>query len=143
MIEMQKTKLGITIAMFAAAIYVVALVGGYVPAILLGGYVLLREENEWLKWNAVRAVALLACFSLLTALIGLIPDGVGTIVSFINLFKDVEDKIYLNNFNSVFNLIDSIIGIVKTVFFLILSIDALKMKSFKLPVVDKVVQANM
>ena len=49
MIEMQKTKLGITIAMFAAAIYVVALVGGYVPAILLGGYVLLREENEWLK----------------------------------------------------------------------------------------------
>ena len=129
---MQKTKLGITIAMFAAAIYVVALVGGYV-----------REENEWLKWNAVRAVALLACFSLLTALIGLIPDGVGTIVSFINLFKDVEDKIYLNNFNSVFNLIDSIIGIVKTVFFLILSIDALKMKSIKLPVVDKVVQANM
>ena len=85
---MQKTKLGITIAMFAAAIYVVALVGGYVPAILLGGYVLLREENEWLKWNAVRAVALLACFSLLTALIGLIPDGVGTIVSFINLFKE-------------------------------------------------------
>ena len=54
---MQKTKLGITIAMFAAAIYVVALGGGYVPAILLGGYVLLREENEWLKWNAVRAVA--------------------------------------------------------------------------------------
>ena len=143
MIEMQKTKLGITIAMFAAAIYVVALVGGYVPAILLGGYVLLREENEWLKWNAVRAVALLDFFSLLTALIGLIPDGVGTIVSFIKLFKDVEDKIYLNNFNSVFNLIDSIIGIVKTVFFLILSIDALKMKSIKLPVVDKVVQANM
>ena len=42
---MQKTKLGITISGLAAAIYLTCLFGGYIPAIILTGYVLMVEEN--------------------------------------------------------------------------------------------------
>lgn len=60
---MQKTKLGITISGLAAAIYLTCLFGGYIPAIILTGYVLMVEENEWLRRNAVKAIVLMMIFS--------------------------------------------------------------------------------
>lgn len=73
---MEKTKLGVSVGIFGAFLYVAALFGGYIAITLLAGYVLLMESNEWLKKTAVKAVATLACFSFLSLLIGLIPDAV-------------------------------------------------------------------
>lgn len=69
---MEKTKLGVSVGIFGAFLYVAALFGGYIAITLLAGYVLLMESNEWLKKTAVKAVATLACFSFLSLLIGLI-----------------------------------------------------------------------
>ena len=57
---MEKTKLGISVGLFGAIIFAVALFGGYIPSILLVGYVLLMETNEWLRKSAVKALATLA-----------------------------------------------------------------------------------
>lgn len=70
---MQKTKLGITISGLAAAIYLTCLFGGYIPAIILTGYVLMVEENEWLRRNAVKAIVLMMIFSVFIYGINLIP----------------------------------------------------------------------
>ena len=56
---MQKTKLGISVGLLGAAIYFTGLFSGYLVAVLLAGYVLMFEENEWLRKNAVKAVALM------------------------------------------------------------------------------------
>lgn len=53
-----KTKLGISVGLLGTMVYFAALFGGYTPVILLAGYVLLFEENEWLKKAAIKAVAL-------------------------------------------------------------------------------------
>ena len=138
---MQKTKLGITIAVFGAALYLVAYLGGTLAAVVLAGYVLLMEENDWLKWTAIRAVALALAFGLLSAAVGLIPDVAGLLRNIINLFA--EEPVYWDGLNKVMNIINGIISIVKTVFFLLLAVKALTMKTIKLPVVDDLVQKNM
>ena len=56
---MPKTKFGITVGLFAAAIYFAAIFGGYVPVLLLGGYALIAEKDGWLKRVAIKAVAIL------------------------------------------------------------------------------------
>ncbi len=45
---MQKTKLGVSVALMGAALYFLGLFSGYVALIILAGYVLLMEENVWL-----------------------------------------------------------------------------------------------
>ena len=51
---MQKTRLGISVGLLGAAIYFMGLFSGYLLAVLLAGYVLLFEENSWLRKNAVK-----------------------------------------------------------------------------------------
>ena len=57
--SMQKTKIGMTVGLLGAAIYFIGLFSGYLTVVLLIGYVLLFEENEWLRKSAVKAVALI------------------------------------------------------------------------------------
>lgn len=45
---MQKTRLGISVGMLGAAIYLTGLFSGYLVVVLMVGYVLLFEENSWL-----------------------------------------------------------------------------------------------
>ena len=53
---MQKTRLGISVGMLGAAVYLTGLFSGYLVAILMAGYVLLCEENGWLKRSDIKAV---------------------------------------------------------------------------------------
>ena len=53
---MQKTRLGISVGMLGAAVYLTGLFSGYLVAILMAGYVLLCEENGWLKRSVIKAV---------------------------------------------------------------------------------------
>lgn len=78
---MQKTKLGVSVAVLGAAMYFTGLFSGYIVAVVLAGYILLMEENEWLKKTAVKAVALMIAFSLLSTLLGLIPGVINFIDS--------------------------------------------------------------
>lgn len=59
---MQKTKLGLSVGLVGAALYFLGLFS-FIPAFLLAAYVLLMEENQWLKRAAVKMVAVLIGFS--------------------------------------------------------------------------------
>jgi uncharacterized membrane protein len=131
--KMEKTKVGISVGIAGAAIYFAAYFGGYIPAILLGGYVLLKEENDWLKRTAVKAVATLMCFSVLYAVIGLIPDALGWISSLVSLFNGIFSYTVVNK---ILNVITDTIDIVRTVAFLMLGIKALTVSTIKIPFVD-------
>ena len=77
--KMQKTKLGISVGTLCAAIYFTGIFGGYFTAVFLAGYVLLVENNEWLRKNAVKAIVLMIIFSIVTAIINLIPDAISCV----------------------------------------------------------------
>lgn len=137
---MEKTKLGVSVGVFGAFIYVAALFGGYVASILLAGYVLLMESNEWLKKTSVKALATLACFSFLSLLIGVIPDVLNWIVSLINVFGT---NLYFSFINEVFNVIIQLISLLKDVVFIALIYKALNQGTIKLPVVDNLINKYM
>lgn len=137
---MEKTKLGISVGIAAAAIYFVAYFGGYVPAILMAGYVLIAEENQWLKRSAVKAVATLACFSALFAVIGLLPDALSWIGSLVDLFNG---SFSYSVVSKILSVITETLDIAKTVIFLMLGVKALTQATIKVPFVDNFLNKYM
>ena len=134
---MVKTKLGISVGLFGAALYFSGLFGGFLVLFLLAGYIMLAEENEWLKKTAVKAVALLIAFSLLPALVKLIPDLIGWINSILRVFSD---KVSISTLllSKIMDVIYSTIDIGKTVLFICLGIKAFNQGTIAIPVVDGV-----
>ena len=137
---MQKTKLGISVGLLGATIYFTSLFSGYLVPIVLTGDVLLFEENEWLKKNAVKAVALLASFSLLTTVIYLIPNAIGFIDNIFAIFNGNFNVTFLSK---IVTAILSAIDIVEKILFVGLGLKALNQGSVSVPVVDKLINKYM
>ena len=131
-----KTKLGISVGLLGAAIYFAAFFGGYTAVILLVGYALLFEENEWLKKTAVKAVALMISISFLVTLIGLVPDLLYWISTLVSVFKGTFNY---GAVSSVINVITGAIDIIRTCLFLILGAKALNQGTVTVPFVDKLI----
>ena len=49
-------------------------------------YVLLFEENSWLRKSAVKAVSVMALFSLLITVLNLVPNAISFINDFTSIF---------------------------------------------------------
>lgn len=137
---MQKTRFGITVSLLGAAIYFMGLFGGYLITALLTAYVLLFEENEWLKKSAVKAVALMVVFSILSVLIYLIPNVINFIDNVVGIFGG---SFYINFVSSLANTASSAIDIVEKVLFIGLGIKALNQGNIAVPVVDKLIDKYM
>lgn len=136
---MQKTRLGISVGLMGFITYFACYFGGYLAAILLFGYILLVENNQWLRKTAVKALLLTVAFSLLSALIGLIPDIIDFIGSIVNVFNG---SFYLSIVSKIVTVLTSAIGLIKTVLFIILGIKALSQGSITVPVVDDLTNKN-
>lgn len=137
---MEKTKLGISVALAAAALYFLGLFGGYIITGIAVGYVLLREENLELKKESVRVLLLMFAFSLLSTALGLIPS-VFSIIS--NLLEVIDVHYYFTFFHHVFDVFISLVSLLKTVVFLLLGLSAVFRKGVKLPVIDPIIEKYM
>ena len=94
---MQKTKLGISVELLGASICLTALFGGLTPTILLAGYVLLMEKDEWLRRCAVKALAVLLMIAFGITVVGLIPDLLSWISSIVRVFKGNFDYSFISS----------------------------------------------
>jgi hypothetical protein len=134
-----KSKLGISVGLLGAAVYLAALFGGYVSVIVLAGYILLFEENEWLKKSAVKAVALMMSIAFAITLINLIPDLLSWISSLVSIFKGTFNYSVVS---SVITLVTKAIDIVRTSIFLMLGAKALNQGTVAVPFVDKLINKH-
>ena len=130
---MQKTKLGISVGLLGAALYFLGLFSGYLATILVVGYVLLCESDEWLKKSAVKAVAVLVLFSLASAVIGLIPNVISFVDSVFSVFGGDFHIYFVTN---IINVITTALNIIEKLLLLILGFFAFKKETVKLPVID-------
>lgn len=137
---MQKTRLGISVGLLGAALFFACLFGGYTVVILLTGYILLFEENAWLKRSAVKGAALMFGFSVLSAIISLIPGAIGFIDSIFNVFGG---SFYITIVTNLINLINSALNLIEAILFLILGFKALNQGTIKIPVIDSLVNKFM
>lgn len=133
---MQKTKLGISVGALCAAIYFTGLFGGYFVAVFLTGYVLLVENNQWLRRNAVKAIVLMVMFSMITAIIHLIPDVMDCMEHIILAMGINFTEKFLSNFTMA---IISIIEIIQKLLFVILGVKALNQGTIHVPAADRFV----
>ncbi len=137
---MQKTRLGISVGMLGAAVYLTGLFSGYLVAILMAGDVLLCEENGWLKRSVIKAVSLMVFFSFITVLINLIPDAMNCISYIASMFGGNFHVGFITNLVSA---VTSAIDIIEKVFFLALGVKALNQGTIAVPVVDKLISKYM
>lgn len=137
---MQKTKLGISVGLLGAAIYFTSLFSGYLVPVILTGYILLFEENDWLRKNAVKAVSLTVFFSFIIVVINLIPNA----ISFINYIASMfGGNVYIAFISNLVNAVTSAIDIIEKVLFIGLGLKALNQGSISIPVVDKLINKYM
>ena len=121
---MQKAKLGISVGLLGAAIYLTALSGSLLGLLVLAGYVLLVEDNQWLRLSAVKAVAVYLFFTFVIQAVGYVPDVLGISVPVLNdIVTLVKDLIYL----------------AEKIFLMVLGVKALNQGTVAVPFVDKLV----
>ena len=137
---MQKTRLGVGVGLVAAAMYFIGLFGGYLAAIVLAGYVLLFEEDEWLKKTVVKVVSLMVLFSVLTGIINLIPDMMDCLSNFI---KGFYGFLVVGILSRTTTLAVIILDIIRTLLFIVLGFMALHQKTIAMPLIDKMINKYM
>lgn len=137
---MQKTKLGISVGLLGAIIYFTTLFGGnYLLTVILCGYVLLAEDNPWLRRSSIKAVLLMIVFSLLSFAVSIIPSFVGLFQNFIYLFGGNSDMAFISNIQ---NILITVIGIVRSFLFVIMGLKALSQGTIRLSFIDKTIDKH-
>ena len=116
---MEKTKLGLSVSLVGAIIFLAALYGGYTPLLLVAGYVLIVEESTQLKKTAVTACLLAIAFSLLSFLIGLIPELLSVLISLLQIFGVYD--LHFSFINNVTNFLYTALSVIKEVTFVFLA----------------------
>ena len=134
-----KSKLGISVGLFGAGIYLGNLVGGILVSILLLGYVLLFEENEWLKVSVIKATVLSMFFTFVTMVVELVPRTIGTIDNLMRIFDGDFTMQFLSRLTLFLNYG---IGLLEMVVFLLLAVKALNQRTMNIPVVDGMIKKH-
>ena len=137
---MQKTRLGISVGLLGAAIYFMGLFSGYLLAVLLAGYVLLFEENSWLRKNAVKAMSVMAGFSLLITVLNLVPNAIGFINDVVSIFGGSFYVAFLSNLISA---AVAALNIIEKLLIIGLGVKALTQGTIAVPVVDNLINKYM
>ncbi|MCL2372489.1 MAG: hypothetical protein FWC78_03705 [Defluviitaleaceae bacterium] len=137
---MEKTRLGITIKLFGAGLYFLGIIS-IIPLVLAAGYVLLFEENQWLQRVAVKAIAVVILFAILSALLGLASNSVNAITDFTNgIFNGTLN---LNIILRIIGFLARVLSVVQAAVLLLLGFRALKMRDVGVPGVDSAINSNM
>ena len=134
-----KSKLGITVGLFGAGIYLGNLIGGTLAAIILVGYVLMFEENEWLRITVVKAAVISMAFSMLAVAIGLIPDAIEMFEDMLSIFNGSVD---LYKVNKVAYLFRDAVYFAKTLLLILLAKKALNQGTIKIGLIDGIIQKH-
>lgn len=137
---MQKTRLGITVGALGAITYFTGFFSGYLVAIILAGYVLLFEENAWLKRSVVKAIVLMTFFSIVRAIMNLVPDAIEIISNIVLIFNG---NFALIKVNQIISALVNIISIIEKILFLGLGFKALSQGTIVIPFIDSKVSKYM
>lgn len=137
---MQKTRLGISVGMLGAVLYFMGLFSGYLITLLLAGYVLLCENNEWLKKAAVKVVSIMIIFSFWTTIVGLVPGAISVIDDIVSIFGG---NFYIAFVSNLVNAIVSVLNILEKLLLLGLGVKALNQGTIPVPVIDNLINKYM
>lgn len=134
---MEKSKLGISIALFSALTFLTGYLG-ITAMVLVVGYILIREENMTLKKNAVGTVVLYLAFTALSLCIGIL----GNVFDLFNFGGWMYGSIVYTITNGFISTLNTLVYIAEKVVFGLLALFALLGKEVKIPLVNKFVEKH-
>ena len=136
---MEKTKLGISVELMAVIAVLACYFGGYTGMFLVVGYILIAEKDAWLKKWAVKAMVIALAFAFISAVIYLVPNVINCLDAVWGL---ININIYLPFVDTFINILNSVLGLLEKVLFLIMAVMAFLHKTFEIPVIDDFVTKN-
>jgi hypothetical protein len=137
--KITKTKLGISAGLFGAALYFVGLMS-IIPLVVMAGYVLLCEENEWLKKAAVKAVAIVLFFTVISTLISLVGNSETLLEQLAGLFRTSLEIPFLYRIMAICR---TAIALAQAALLLLLGLKALKQETIKIGPIDTIIAKHM
>lgn len=137
---MQKTKLGISVGLLGAGLYFMGLFSGYMVTVLLAGYVLLFEDNKWLRKASVKAISVMMLFSFVGAIINLIPNVMSFIDHIVSMFGG---SFYIGFISNLVNAVVTALNVIEKLLLLGLGVKALNQGTIDVPVVDDLINKYM
>lgn len=137
---MPKAALGVSIGILAAATYWTGLISDLV-AILLIGYILIKEEDNWLRSVALKAGIIIVGMAAITTVTGFFTQGVNGFNALLNLFD--RDQFYNTVLGRIGTLLDYICLIVKDVVLLIAGYQAFRYQDFRIGFIDRIVYNHL
>jgi len=137
---MEKTKLGISAGTLGAAVYFSAALLGYISLLIVGGYILLVEKTEWLKKCVIKAVVLMLFYSLLSTVIGIIPQilTLGSEEALLGSYY-----LYMAGAYQIVSVALVVLNLVRIGLFIALGVKALTEKTIVIPIVDRLIDKYM
>ena len=138
-----KANIGIHIGILAAIGFLLAQFGGLVPLVLLVGYVLLKEDNAFLRMSVLKALGIVLAAYVLNFLIGLLPDVLFEFLDRLSrLFgadTSFENLKAIAKIEQFFTFLTWIVNTCKALLLVLLACLACGVKTIKLPVIDKLI----
>lgn len=120
-----KSKLGLSIGLTGALIYAITYFAGMIPLILIIGYLLIVEKNEWLNYIVIKALCLTILFAILATITSFIPNLLSIVQDFSTTY---EVPFYYQLVLAFQSLVLGVLSFVKTILFLLLAVRALGLK---------------
>lgn len=135
---MEKAKIGISVGLLGAIMFFMGTIN-ILGAIVIAGYILIKEENAWLKKAAVKMLIVVATFGVLLTCMGLVDDVVNVINVVINWFTYKSIKLPLG----IDNIYRYVCYFCQDALLVLLGFKALSMGTVKLGFFDKIINKHM
>ena len=146
----QMTGIGITVALFAALIYWSGLIENMpVITVLLAGYVLLEEKDQWLRAVALKAITIIVCFALLLGFVDLLVYFKDTMTNIINMLLSTVTadgavrEVTGAFFAGLLVILRNIILFIRDLYLILCGFMALQYRNMRVPVVDDLVNRHI
>lgn len=137
---MLKTKLGVSIALVGAAMYFLGAIS-FTPAILLAGFVLIMEQNDWVRRQAAKMIAVVVFFGALSIMVGWLDDICSILNIIVHWFDKTANYLYIPA--NLTSLCQYIITMVKEILLIVMGFMALNMKGIRIGIIDKLLDKFM
>ena len=136
---MQKTKLGVSVGLLGAAVYFCGVLS-LLAMIVIAGYILIAEDNIWLRKSAVKAVVIYVAFAVIDTIFSFGSE----IFGFLNVIIGWTDSSFYFRYPwHLDSLIQNALDAIEILLFLVLGFKALSQRTIKVGPADNCVNKHM
>ena len=150
---MEKSKLGISIALFSALLFFLGITGSVLAVMIAVGYVLFIEENINLKKTAIKALVITIVLIIVSVLVMWLAQSISNVASvllnntrmYINstMSDDYNNMVrFFTNMQLLPNFLNIIMRFLEILILIILGFRAYKQKSLGLNWIDRIIEKH-